>query len=60
MHGMELNEQEARSKHTAIQVTFVTQPKRDDDYSIPQRPCLIGPSLNSFPDNSLESYEGRC
>jgi hypothetical protein len=42
MQGMEVSEQEARPKHTAIRVTFVTPPKRDDVYSIPRRPPLIG------------------
>src|SRR5688500_7348115 len=42
MQGIELSEQVAHPKHTAIQVTFVTPPKRDDDYSIPQCPSLIG------------------
>jgi hypothetical protein len=36
MQGVELSEQEARPKHTAIQVTFVTPPKREDAYSVPQ------------------------
>jgi hypothetical protein len=42
MQGMELSEQEAPPKHTAIQVTFVTPPRRDEHGFIPQRPCLIG------------------
>ena len=42
VQGIELNEHEARPKHTAIQVTFVTPPKRDDDYSMSRRPPLIG------------------
>jgi hypothetical protein len=42
IQGMELNEQEARPKHTAIQVTFVTPPKRDEEYPVVQHPSLIG------------------
>jgi hypothetical protein len=42
IQGVELSEQEARPKHTAIQVTFVTPPTRDEQCSIPQRPALIG------------------
>jgi hypothetical protein len=42
IQGMELNEQEARPKHTAIQVTFVTPPKRDEDYPVVQHHSLIG------------------
>jgi hypothetical protein len=42
VHGMELTEQAAGPKHTAIQVTFVTPPKRDEHGSIPQRPSIIG------------------
>ena len=42
MQGMELSEQEALPKHTAIRVTSVTPPKREEVYSVPQRPSLIG------------------
>jgi hypothetical protein len=42
MQGMELSEQEAPPKHTAIRVTFVTPPKRDEDYSVSQRPWVKG------------------
>jgi hypothetical protein len=42
MQGMELSEQEARPKHTLIRVTFVESRKRDEHYSIPQRPWVIG------------------
>jgi hypothetical protein len=29
-------------KHTVIRVDFVTPPKRDEHYSVSQRPSLIG------------------
>jgi len=41
MQGIELSEQKAPPKHTAIRVTFVTPPKRDEHGSIPQRASLI-------------------
>jgi hypothetical protein len=42
MQGMELREQEAPPEHTAIRVVFVEPPKRDDHYSVPHRPSVIG------------------
>jgi hypothetical protein len=42
MQGMEISEQAGRPKRTAIQVTFVTPPKRDEHGSIAQRPSIIG------------------
>ncbi len=38
----ELSGQEAAPKQTAIRVTFVEPPKRDEHGSIPRRPSVIG------------------
>jgi hypothetical protein len=41
MQGVELSEQEEICTPTLIRVTFVTPHKRDEHYSIPQRPWVI-------------------
>lgn len=42
MHGIDVSRHEARAAHTVVRVTFVAPPKRDEEYSIPQGPSLIG------------------
>jgi hypothetical protein len=42
MQGIDVSKHEARLNNTVIRVHFVTPPKRDEGYSIPQRPSLIG------------------
>jgi hypothetical protein len=48
MQRMERIEQEVPPRHTAIRVTFVTPPKRDECYPVPQSAAFI------------ESFNGKC
>jgi hypothetical protein len=42
MQGIELKKQEQVPTNPRIRIEFVTPPKRDENYSIPQHPSLIG------------------
>jgi hypothetical protein len=42
MQGVDVSKQEGRPSHTVLRVLLVTPPKRDKDYSVSQRPSVIG------------------